>query len=102
MKRVYAKEDFEYRHRLVPKKLRAGSVTELSNILADRLVVAHPDILLFADEAESIPAMTTMVVTPMMNRHEIPGHPRLSDQKKRQLKDARRRSRHAHMTLTKA
>ena len=98
MKRVYAKEDFEYRHRMRSHELKAESVTELGNEIAARLVAAHPNVLSFADERE--PALTTMVVTPMMNRHEIPGSPRLSNQKRRQLKDARRRSRHAHMTLT--
>jgi len=99
VKRVYAREDFEYKHRLLPRKLKGGQVTELSNTLADRLVAANPHVLLFADEMES-DSLTTMVVTPMMNRHEIPGSPRLSPQKKRQLKEARGRSRHAHLTLT--
>ncbi len=106
MARLFAYETTEYRDRLRRKQIiERGSVIEVDEATSQRLMADHADALLLLKDGENAPALpddemqTTMKARPDMNRHMLPG--RISPQKKRLLKQAGKRSRHAYMTLTR-
>ena len=102
--RVYAFEKTTYGNRPNQKTIEEGEVIELDDAQAQKLVASNSDTLMLLAEGEDVPGAneyeTTMMVTPTTDRQMYPG--RLSQQKKRQLQNAKRRSPHkARLTLAK-
>jgi hypothetical protein len=99
MARLFAYEDVTYQHNLKRQKIEKGAVVNLEDeSLVARLMAKHPDNLLQLGPDEDAPNLysTTMKVTPDMDRTM---RPRLSPQKRQQLRAAKRRSRHAYLTI---
>lgn len=107
--RVYAFEETTYGKKPNRKTIAEGEVIELPDEQAKKLVASHSDTLMLLADGEDIPGEavleegdyeTTVIIRPNFDRRMIPG--RLSQQKKRQLMNAKRRSPHkARMMIAK-
>jgi hypothetical protein len=105
MAKVFAYERHEYRTFGRKKVIERGAVADLDDDLAKKQVAAHPEKLLILEDGEMPPVLdgngesrTVVMVRPNFDRAMLPG--RLSPQKRRQLKAAKKRSRHARMMVS--
>ena len=106
MATLFAYAEHEYTHRGTKYELKKGESVVVDDALANRLTAAHPDKLVILLEGENPPNVpkaegypTSVIVRPLYDRSMIPGG-RLSQQKKKLLQNARKRSRHARLTIT--
>ena len=106
MARLFAYERFEYRLFGRKQVIEQGEVAEISEAMASKLSAANPEKLIVLEDGEFPPVIgdsdgvtrTVVMVRPDFNRAMIPG--RLSQQKRRQLKNAGKRSRHARLMVS--
>jgi hypothetical protein len=105
MARVFAYERHEFRLFNRKRVINQGEVIELDDDIAAKQVASHPEKLMILEAGEAPPVLTdvnesrtTVILRPDYDRAMLPG--RLSPQKKRQLKAAKKRSRHARLVVS--